>query len=94
MTVILRVQLGVLSAMLLTGVIAVADGGAAPIGDVIQFGALGLCGLMIYQNDRNRRDLVAVIGQQQAEIKQRDERLERLHVETLDAIRKCSGTRL
>lgn len=58
--------------------------GADPFGGALQYGALGLCGLMIWQNNADRRSLVKTLKDQQ-------DKLEKLHVETLETIRKCKN---
>ena len=49
---------------------------------VLQYGALGLCGLMIWQNNADRKVMVKTLQQQQANF-------DAMLKETLETIRKC-----
>lgn len=72
-----------------------------PMNLVLQFGALGLCCLMVYQNDRSRREaekdfkeqrlsLLEVIAEQQEDARAQRDRLEMIHKETMDVMRRCT----
>ena len=56
------------------------------MGAVLKFGALALCAYMVFQNYR-------IQEKQQDRLDGRDQRIEKLHVETLEVIRKCAGPR-
>ena len=64
-----------------------------PFGAVIQFGAMGLCGYMVVSNERDRRRLLETLTKQDVahaeQTRVAQEKLERLHDETIDVIRKC-----
>ena len=68
----------------------------------LQFGALGLCGLMVWQQRQDRRDQLKQQVQERADLLQeikrlnekaeeRDRSVVQLHTDTLDVIRKCKS---
>ena len=80
---------GVIFSVVVTcGIVADAFG-ADPLGGALQFGALGLCGLMIWQNNADRRALLKTLEAEQDRSAAAHEKLTKLHLETLDTIRKC-----
>jgi hypothetical protein len=85
MTVAFWVESGALAAMSLFG--QVVPGG----GDFVQYGALGLAAFMVWQNYRQADKLGKIIDSQRAELQTANKRLEELHVETLQTIRKCTA---
>lgn len=44
----------------------------------LQFGALGLCGYMIWRNEKRQKELIRVIDKQQDKAEEKNQRLEKL----------------
>jgi hypothetical protein len=62
--------------------------GALPI-DPLQFGAMGLCGLMVWQLHKRDERMGKVVDQRQKELLELYTKLTELHEKTLTAIEKC-----
>jgi hypothetical protein len=59
-------------------------------GDTVQYGALGLAAFMVWQNYKQAEKLGKIIEDQRAELQAANARLEQLHVETIQTIKKCT----
>lgn len=51
----------------------------------LNFGALGLCGYMIWRNEARQKDLIRVIDKQQSKLEEKNGRLEKLVKEHSDS---------